>query len=188
MYFAPHRYLMAAALLLLTAIALAQQPIRNLKLVAETPPSAPLQTFYVRIVMVEHDVDISGYDLRIGYNSARAELLDIENNTGAGGTGSAAQFNMGGVKSYNEVPYADVYRHLILSTISDVQAPMDPSEDFNLGRLKFQTTATFSGGSSAFPVHLSAHNSGGVFSNLSSIPMNYISLLPPAAVADWAVY
>lgn len=70
--------------------------------------------------------------------------------------------------------------------------PVNPLDDFNLGRLKFVTSSTYNPGSGPFGIYLNrdGEEGGGIYDGMIDLVpnVNYISLPPTSGVADWTIY
>lgn len=163
----------------------------HLKLVYETQPVGPDETFYVRLVLEEHSIDVGSYQLLIGYDSSRGSLEALHDNLGQAGDNAGAILKLLAEYDYSGVvSYADKARQIQLETVFGVAAPADPGEDFNLGRLEFKTSETYSSAQGQFGIYLTGdgNNLGFYDGMISPIPMEYISLEPSSGVADWTIY
>lgn len=184
-------FLVAAVLLAIPTITPAQQPMRHVKLVREANPTGPNQSFFIRLVMVEHDVDLASYEFEVAYHNSQCSLIAIHDNLGVGGLGAGAAFHFyTGEKPTTKAPYVNVYRVMAMETAGDVHAPLNPADDFNLGRLEFKTSPTYDPASGPCAIHASDKFPGASFYSglFEPLPITYINLPPPAAVADWTVY
>lgn len=179
--------------LMLIGSALAQGTDYHMKLVYETEPGGPNETFFVKLVFEEHDVDISAYQLIVGYDNTRGAFNNIHDNLGAAGVDAAAVLTTGAQElALDGVSYANVSRKILLDTASNVLPPVDPNDDFNLGLLEFTTSADYDTADGHFGIYLAADPAAGGYGVWYGIvePLDviFISLEPGSSVDDWSMY
>lgn len=175
------------------ATAPGQTPVYEIKAIMESAPSGPGETFYVRLAMSQPYVDLSAYQLMVGYNGDRTSLDAIEDNLGQAGEDAEVVLSLGP----NEIPftgvsYANVYRKILLDTAYTLHFPLDPEDEFHLGRLKFSTLASYNPAHGNFGLYLDVDPAAGVHgvwdADISPLQVTFISVDPTSAVSDWTVY
>lgn len=185
--------LLAITTLLTNSNAQAQTPTYHMNLVYDSEPTGPNETFYVRLIMQEHSIDLAGYQLIVGYDNTRGTFNNITDNIGIGGSGAGAVFTTGVQElALSGVTYANVARKIILDTAMPIYAPVDPNLDFNLGLLEFTTSGTYNTSDGHFGIYLAIDPAAGTYGvwdgAITPIDVEFASLEPGSAVADWAMY
>jgi len=161
----------------------------TLHAVMVTPPGAPGSEFSVSIQMSpDNDIDIVGYDIRVGYDNTKATVVRVEDNTGQPFAG--VEYNLGGEEPLAGISYANVSRYIGCSTLSNLHGD-NVTPLTNLALVIFKVVNTPSGALNPFYVHLRKHgNPGGLIDGtFTNVPTEYDSLAPlGSGVSDWQLY
>jgi len=183
---------LAALLSMLIASSNAQLVHHTITASYISQPNGPNSDFSINLTLSPSDVDIVGFEISVGYNNFQGNLISIFDNTGQ--PLASVEYITGGEQSLPGVGYANVYRPVIMSTLSDLIEPI------NLAQLNFRTSASYAHSQNQFYVYLSGRDRvlgpgddfGGLVANLDGtweeIPTTYNSLVPLSSIPDWSIY
>ena len=119
-----------------------------------TRPAGPNSVFSMYVALSPADVDVSGFSIRVGYDSSKVVLESVSDNTGH--PEAEAVYTMGTPQPLTGVANVDTYVPVIMDTAFNLPTPG------NLVQLNFRTTANFDNAQNRVWLHLSEHNFDGI--------------------------
>ncbi len=119
-----------------------------------TRPTGPDSQFSMAVELQPRDTDVSGFSIRVAYDSSQVTLESVSDNTGY--PAAEAQYTMGTPQPLTGVDNVDTYVPVIMDTAYDIPTPG------NLVQLNFRTTATYDDPQNRVWLHLDEHNFDGI--------------------------
>ena len=172
----------------LLATAGAAPTTHTLQAVLQSSPNGANSTCSITLkIDPNHDTDIAGFDIWVGYDDTQISFVSVTDNTGQPFAG--VEYLSSAPQPFSGAPYVNRRTFVGMSTLADVMRPIQ-----NLGLLTFQTTPGYSDPNNKFYIYIGPTGNAGpndalVDGNFEMIPTVFESLAPPnTSVQDWAIY